>query len=94
MEETAMKNKQIEIFQSEDGQTQVEVCFEQDTLWFSQAQMAELFDKDVRTINEHVKNIYSEQELEPSEATIRKLRIVRAAERYKMQEQSWISSHD
>lgn len=72
-----MKNKQIEIFQSEDGQAQVEVRFEQDTLWLSQAQMAQLFDKDVRTINEHVKNIYSEQELEQSEATIRKFRIVR-----------------
>jgi len=72
-----MKNKQIEIVQYEDGQAQVEVRFEKETLWLSQAQMAELFDKDVRTINEHVKNIYKEQELIESEATIRKFRIVR-----------------
>jgi len=72
-----MKNKQIEIYQSQDGAPQVEVRFEQDTLWLSQAQMAHLFDKDVRTINEHVKNIYSEQELDSSDATIRKFRIVR-----------------
>ena len=77
MEETAMEKQQIEIYQSQDGAPQVEVCFEQDTLWLSQAQMAKLFDKDVRTINEHVKNIYSEHELEQSEATIRKFRIVR-----------------
>lgn len=72
-----MEKQQIEIYQTHDGAPQVEVRFEQDTLWLSQAQMAQLFDKDVRTINEHVKNIYSEQELESSEATIRKFRIVR-----------------
>ena len=72
-----MDKQQIEIYQSQDGTAQVEVRFEQDTLWLSQAQMADLFDKDVRTINEHVKNIFSEQELESSEATIRKFRIVR-----------------
>lgn len=72
-----MEKQQIEIYQSQDGTAQVEVRFEQDTLWLSQAQMAQLFDKDVRTINEHVKNVYSEQELESSEATTRKFRIVR-----------------
>ena len=72
-----MEKQQIEIYQSQDGSAQVEVRFEQDTLWLSQAQMAQLFDKDVRTINEHVKNIYSEHELESSEATIRKFRMVR-----------------
>ena len=72
-----MDKQQVEIFQSDDGQAQVEVRFEQETLWLSQLQMAELFDKDVRTVNEHIKNIYSEQELISSEATIRKFRIVR-----------------
>ena len=66
----------IEIYQSEDGQTQVEVRLDPDTLWLSQAQMAELFDKDVRTINEHLGNIFKEQELD-SISTIRKFRIVR-----------------
>jgi len=66
----------IEIYQTADGQTQVEVRFEHDTIWLSQAQMAELFEKDVRTINEHVQNIFKEEELLKS-STIRKFRIVR-----------------
>ena len=48
----------------------------QETLWFSQALMAELFHKDVRTINEHLQNIFAEGELD-SGSTIRKFRIVR-----------------
>lgn len=72
-----MAEQQIEIFQTADGQTQIEVRFERETIWLSQAQMAELFDKDVRTINEHIKNIFKEQELVASETTIRKFRIVR-----------------
>ena len=67
---------QIEIFQSDDGQTQIEVRLEQDTLWLSQAQLAELFEKDVRTINEHIQNIFKEGELDKN-STIRKFRIVR-----------------
>ncbi len=70
------EQQQIEIYQSEDGQTRVAVRLEQDTLWLSQAQMAELFGKDVRTISEHVGNIFNEGELSP-ESTIRKFRIVR-----------------
>jgi len=70
-------NNPIQIYVAEDGQTQIDVRFEQDTIWLSQVQMSELFDKDVRTINEHVKNIYKEEELVQSEATIRKFRIVR-----------------
>lgn len=70
-------NNTIEIYQSDDGQTQIRVHFEEDSLWLSQAQMAELFDKDVRTVNEHIKNIYKEQELTENEATLRKFRSVR-----------------
>ena len=66
----------IQIYQTEDGRTQIDVRFEQDTVWLSQAQMALLFDKDVRTVNEHIKNIFKEGEL-PEEATIRNFRIVR-----------------
>ncbi len=64
-----MNNKQIEIFQSEDGQTQVEVRFEQDTLWLSQPQMAELFGKDSDTIGLHLKNIYESGELKQPATT-------------------------
>ena len=70
------EQNQIEIYQANDGSAQISVQFEQDTVWLTQAQMAELFDKDVRTINEHLKNIYSSEEL-VADATIRKFRIVR-----------------
>ncbi|CAI0998926.1 Virulence protein [Serratia fonticola] len=64
------------LFKSADGSTRVECRFEAETLWLSQASMAELYDKDVRTINEHLINIYKEGEFEQN-ATIRKFRIVR-----------------
>lgn len=71
-----MSNTQVQIFESKDGKAQLEVALEQDTVWLSQAQMAELFGKDVRTISEHISNVFSEGELEKS-STIRKFRIVR-----------------
>jgi len=69
MEESVMNNQQMKIFQTEDGQTQVEVRFEQDTLWLSQSQMAELFDKDSDTVGLHLKNIYESGELDQSATT-------------------------
>ena len=71
-----MKNKLIEIFQSEDGKTQVEVYFDQDTLWLPQSQMAELFDKDSDTIGLHLKNIYESGELKQL-ATTEETSVVR-----------------
>jgi hypothetical protein len=67
---------EILVYQTEDGRTRVECRFEHETLWLSQALLGELFQKDVRTINEHLKNIYKDGELDP-EGTIRKFRIVR-----------------
>ena len=66
----------VELYKSADNQTELNVQFENETVWLSQLQMAELFDKDVRTINEHIKNIYQTAEL-TSDATVRKFRIVR-----------------
>lgn len=63
------EKKQIEIYQSEDGQTQIQVRLEKDTIWLSQAQMAELFDKNSDTIGLHLKNIYKSRELEKSATT-------------------------
>ena len=62
-------NSQIEIFQSEDRQIQVQVRFEGDTVWLSQKMMAELFEKDSDTIGLHLKNIYREQELSENSTT-------------------------
>ena len=66
----------IVLYQTEDGRTRIECRFEGETIWLSQALIAELFQKDVRTINEHLVNVYEEGELS-REATIRKFRIVR-----------------
>ncbi|MCD6149727.1 virulence RhuM family protein [bacterium] len=69
------KNNQIIIYNTEDGQTKIEVRLKDETIWLSQKQMAELFDKDVKTINEHIKNVFLEGELAKN-STIRKFRIV------------------
>ena len=69
-------NQQILIYKTEGGETQIDVQLEQETVWLNQAQMSELFDKDLRTINEHIQNVYKEGELEKT-STIRKSRIVR-----------------
>ncbi len=68
---------QILLYRAEDGKAQIQVKLQDETVWLTQAQMAELFQKDVRTINEHIKNIYAEGELEKG-ATIRNFRIVQA----------------
>lgn len=57
------KDKQIEIYQANDGSTQINVQFEQDTVWLTQAQMGQLFEKNKRTISEHIRNIFKEGEL-------------------------------
>jgi hypothetical protein len=67
---------EIVLYLTEDGRTRVECRFVDETLWLSQALIAELFQKDVRTVNEHLQNIYEEGEIE-AQATIRKFRIVR-----------------
>lgn len=67
---------EIVLYQTDDGRTRVECRFVGDTLWLSQALIAELFQKDVRTVNEHLKNLFEEGELD-AEATIRRFRIVR-----------------
>ena len=59
----------IEIFQTPDGQTQIQVRFDHETIWLSQAQMAELFGKDSDTIGLHLKNIFKTNELEQSATT-------------------------
>jgi prophage maintenance system killer protein len=62
-------DNQIGIYQGSDGQTQIEVKFDQETVWLNQKQMAALFEKDSDTISLHLKNIYKEKELEESSTT-------------------------
>ena len=66
----------ILFYQTEDGRARVEVRLEGETLWLTQALIAELFQVTVPTVNEHLKGIYEDGEL-PAEGTIRKFRIVR-----------------
>ena len=69
-------NNSIIIYQPHADQPAIDVRLEGETVWLSQRQMGELFDVDVRTISEHLSNVFSSGELE-KEATIRKFRIVR-----------------
>ena len=66
---------QIVIYQTEKGETKLDVRFQDETVWLTQKMIAELFQVAVPTINEHIKNIYAEGELLPK-GTIRKFLIV------------------
>jgi len=72
----AEKNE-IVIYTTPEGKETFEVNLKKDTVWLSQKQMAGLFEKDVRTVNEHIKNIFKEGELEEN-SVIRNFRITAA----------------
>lgn len=65
----------ILIYQTEDGITKIETRLQEETVWLSQMQLAELFQKSKSTISEHLNNIFDEEEL-IKEATVRKFRTV------------------
>ena len=67
-------NRPIEIYQTQDGQMQVDVRFEQESVWLSIDDMVHLFQKSRSTVNEHILNIYKEKELE-EETSMRKIGI-------------------
>ena len=58
-----MTNSNILIYQSEDGQTKIQTRLENETVWLTQAQLCELFQKSKSTISEHIKNILEDEEL-------------------------------
>ena len=59
-----MHNSNIIMYTTEDGLTKIETTFDEDTVWLSLAQMAELFQRDKSTISRHIKKIYEEGELQ------------------------------
>ena len=63
------------IYTTPDGEKQIQVRLIDETVWLSQKLMAELFQKDVRTINEHILNVFAENELPQDNSVIRKFRI-------------------
>ena len=71
--ELTLSNQSIAIYK--DGELELKTSIDSETIWLTQKQIAELFDKDVRTINDHIKAIYKEEELVEN-STIRNFRIV------------------
>lgn len=67
-------NSEIIIYQNPDGNIKIDVRLEEETVWLTQDQMATLFGKAKSTINEHIKNVFSEGELD-EKVVVRKFRI-------------------
>ena len=61
-----LENQHFIIFKTEDDKVEVDVCFQDETVWLTLAQMSTLFDRDKSTISRHIKNIFDEGELNKS----------------------------
>ena len=59
-----MNNSEILIYQNPDGKIRIDVRLEDETVWLTQAQMAQLFGKSKKTISEHIRNFFNEGELD------------------------------
>ena len=71
-----MANQQVQIFMTADGQAQLQVALEQETVWLSQAQMGQLFNTSPENVLMHLQNIFKDDELEES-ATTKEFLVVR-----------------
>jgi death-on-curing family protein len=76
---------QIEIYQTKDKQTQIEVKFEEDTVWLTQQQMAELFGQTKQNISLHINNCFKEKELDRKSVVKDSLTTARDGKAYKTQ---------
>ncbi|NML41571.1 virulence protein RhuM/Fic/DOC family protein [Chitinophaga sp. G-6-1-13] len=74
---STLNNKHMLIYQTQDGQTSIEVKLEDDMIWLTQAQMVELFQQTKQNISLHINNIYKEEELE-KKLTIKESMIARS----------------
>jgi hypothetical protein len=72
-------NSNIILYTTDTNSVSVQVQYEDGTFWLTQKRMSELFGVDVRTVNEHLANIYASRELNKT-STIRKIRIVQLAQ--------------
>jgi len=75
--EKQVTSSEILLYQTEDGKSRIEVRLENETVWLSQKMLSELFQVTVPTINEHIKNIFKEFELNEN-SVIRNFRITAA----------------
>lgn len=66
---------EIIIYQTDDGLTKIDVRIDEDTVWLTQAEMAELFQKNVSTTSRHIQNVFEEGELQKNECNLRFLQI-------------------
>jgi prophage maintenance system killer protein len=75
MKNISIVKEEIELYNADQSELSLEVRVDGETIWLTQKQMSQLFQKDVRTVNEHIKNVFKEGELEKN-STIRNFRIV------------------
>ena len=68
-----ISQSEIIIYQTEDGNTQIDVKFEDETVWLTQAQLCELYQTSKSNVSEHIKHIFEEGELE-EKSVVRKFR--------------------
>ena len=66
---------EIIIYQTDDGLTKIDVRLDEDTVWLTQAEMAELFQKNVSTISRHIQNVFEDGEQQKNECNLRFLQI-------------------
>lgn len=78
MKKVLMKKNQVVIYQAKSGAIELRGDFGKETIWATQAQVAAAFDVDVRTVNEHILNVYSTKEL-LEKTTLRNFRILQVA---------------
>ncbi len=74
-EDQPVPASELILYRSDDAQTRIQVRLEGESVWLTQAQIADLYQVSVKTVSEHLQNIYDDEEIEP-ERTIRKFRIV------------------
>ncbi|WP_241974371.1 RhuM family protein [Aliidiomarina minuta] len=76
-DEAMNEQQQVKLFTSADGKAQLEVALERETVWLSQLQMSELFDRDQSVVSRHVRNVFKEGEL-LKESNMQKMHIARS----------------
>ena len=70
-----MENKVLIVFKTKDGKLSIDVNLNEETVWLSQKQMGDLFDRDYKTISKHINNIFKEEELNKN-STVAKFETV------------------
>ena len=77
MTDEAVPRTEIVLYQTEDGQTRIDVRMADETVWLTQAQMVELFQSSKANVSEHIKHIFDERELDEG-SVVRKFRTTAA----------------